>query len=233
MDDDLDKIIALNKDTEYLTFIEGDVTYKLDTATGEKLNADGSQPDSGSDGGYIGEGSEYKASDKAYWSYLDMINGRGENGAVQIVRNAGNSKDGAAVFNHNGSTVGENLMIFSGWCVVNGGVSKYVWSADGGVTWHDAEPNIYVTLPDADSAVLDSARGNLGITLEQGSDKNSMFQGGLNNPDPSTVQGVTADLSDYAGQTVNVIFAAVPETEPDSVCIIACVKGVTVPLNND
>jgi len=233
MDDDLDKIIALNKDTEYLTFIEGDVTYKLDTATGEKLNADGSRPDSDSDGGYIGEGSEYKASDKAYWSYLDMINGRGENGAAQIVRNAGNSKNGAAVFNHNGSTVGENLMIFSGWCVVNGGISKYVWSADGGVTWHDAKPNIYVTFPDADSAVIDSARGNLGIALDQGSEKNSMFQGGLNNPDPSTVQGVAADLSDYAGQTVNIIFAAVPETEQDSVCIIACVKGVAVPLNND
>ena len=124
---------------------------------------------------------------------------------------------------------GENLMIFSGWCVVNGGVSKYVWSADGGVTWNDVGLSYYSSLPSAGQAVLDSASANLGITLESGSKYNAVFQGVLNSPDPATVAGVVADLSAYAGQTVNVTFAAVPETAQDTLCVIAYVKNITVP----
>jgi hypothetical protein len=77
--------------------------------------------------------------------------------------------------------------------------------------------------------VLDSASAKLGITLESGSEYNAMFQGSLNPPDPSTVAGVVADLSDFAGQTVNVTLAAVPETAQDTLCVIAYVKNITVP----
>jgi hypothetical protein len=59
-----------------------------------------------------------------------------------------------------------------------------------------------------------------------------MFQGSLNPPDPSTVAGVVADLSDFAGQTVNLTLAAVPEAQQDAICIIAHVTGITVPGND-
>ena len=42
------------------------------------------------------------------------------------------------------------------------------------------------------------------------------------------VRGIAADLSEYAGQVVNVTLAAVPKAEPDSLCVIIHVKGVTV-----
>jgi hypothetical protein len=233
MDSDLDKIIEINKDAEYLTYVEGETKYKLITETGEIVglggNSTGNVTESNSQADYIGEGSAYKVSDKEYFSCLDMINGRGENGEVYIRRTSGSSKTGVTVFNHNGSTVGENLMIFSGWCVVNGGVSKYVWSADGGVTWNDTGLSFYSNLLSASQGVLDSASAKLGITLESGSEYNAMFQGSLNPPDPSTVAGIVADLSAYAGQTVNVTFAAVPETAQDTLCVIAYVKNITVP----
>jgi hypothetical protein len=233
MDSDLDKIIEINKDVEYITYVEGETKYKLITETGEIVglggNSTGNVTESNSQADYIGEGSAYKVSDKEYFSCLDMINGRGENGEVYIRRTSGNSKTGVTVFNHNGSTVGENLMIFSGWCVVNGGVSKYVWSADGGVTWNDTGLSFYSNLRSASQGVLDSASAKLGITLESGSEYNAMFQGSLNPPDPSTVAGVVADLSDFAGQTVNVTLAAVPETAQDTLCVIAYVKNITVP----
>ena len=232
MDSDLDKIIELNSDFEYLTYVEGNAKYKLLTATGEIVDFNGNTPDVGGcedqKDNYIAENSGYSASDKAYWSCLDMINGRGENGNALILRNSGSSKNGVAVFEHNGSTVGDSKMIFSGWCVVNGGISKYVWSVDGGVTWHDATPNVYSLLPDADTAILNSATGNLCITLEPGSEKNSVFQGGLNNPDPASVAGIYADLSDYLGETVNLTLAAVPQNEQDTLCVIAHFTGITV-----
>jgi hypothetical protein len=161
-----------------------------------------------------------------------MINGRGENGEVYIRRQSGSSKTDVTVFNHNGSTVGENIMIFSGWCVVNGGVSKYVWSADGGVTWNDTGLSFYSNLRSASQGVLDSVSAKLGITLESGSKNNAMFQGVLNSPDPATVAGIVADLSAYAGQTVNLTLAAVPEAQQDAICIIAHVTGITVPGND-
>ena len=45
MDNDLDKIIELNTDTEYLVYVEGATNYRLLTATGEKINFDGSKPE--------------------------------------------------------------------------------------------------------------------------------------------------------------------------------------------
>ena len=121
------------------------------------------------------------------------------------------------------------MMIFSGWCVVNGGISKYVWSVDGGVTWHDAAFNIYSSLPNADTAIMNSATNHLGIAFDAGSEKNAVFQGGLNNPDPASVAGIYADLSDYSGETVSLTLAAVPQNAQDTLCVIAHVTGITVP----
>ena len=43
--------------------------------------------------------------------------------------------------------------------------------------------------------------------------------------DPS---GVCADLKDFAGQTLDVVFALVPNADSDGLCIMAVIQGVTV-----
>ena len=158
-----------------------------------------------------------------------MINGRGQDGKSLIGKRGGGSKDKVLVINHNGTTVGDNLLIFSGWCVIDGGVAKYVWSADGGKTWNDVELRVYTSLSNVSTDVLPSANAYLGASIEQSSATRAMFQGAQNVPDPSKVAGVAADLSEYAGQTVNVTFAAVPEAAQDTLCVIVHVTGVTVP----
>ena len=40
--------------------------------------------------------------------------------------------------------------------------------------------------------------------------------------------GVCADLSAFAGQTVDVVFALVPNEDADGLCIMAVVRGVEV-----
>ena len=54
-------------------------------------------------------------------------------------------------------------------------------------------------------------------------------------PDKSVLQGsegeasgVCADLKDFAGQTVDVVFALVPNEDSDGLCIMAVIQGVTV-----
>ena len=54
----------------------------------------------------------------------------------------------------------------------------------------------------------------------------SSYQGSLNGP--ASANGLAADLSAYAGQTVNVTFATVPASDTDSLCIVAHITGITV-----
>jgi hypothetical protein len=56
----------------------------------------------------------------------------------------------------------------------------------------------------------------------------AVYQGSLNLPDPSTVKGIAIDLSEYAGQTVEIIFAAVPAKNPSTLCVLHCIKGINV-----
>lgn len=57
-----------------------------------------------------------------------------ENGAPKL---AGNNTFGA-IYDAGDQNVNGNYSIqFNGYCAVKGGVDKYVWSADGGKTWHD------------------------------------------------------------------------------------------------
>ena len=124
-------------DKAHLIFGIGvDAKYKLITATGEKVSFDGStpapkeeiKPEEEVEVVYISEESGFTASNLTAASYLDMINGRGQDGKSLIGKRGGGSKDKVLVINHNGTTVGDNLLIFSGWCVIDGGVAKYVWS---------------------------------------------------------------------------------------------------------
>ena len=113
------------------------------------------------------------------------------------------------------------MISMTGWCIIDGGVSKYVWSADGGLTWHDCGNQ--EALSQMGENVIGVAKA---LSTPQGykdtaaSLKNSSFQGGT---------GLKIDLSDYAGQTVDVIVAAIPEAEPDFYCLLYRYKDIAVP----
>lgn len=126
-----------------------------------------------------------------------------------------------AVITHNSGTVDGSIVYISGWNLVTGGVSKYVWSADGGKTWHDAfkyNDKAWETSSDAIKTTAVSRSGDSTIALYA---DNTCFQG--------TNRGVAADLSAYAGKTVNVTIAAVPNLNTETLCLVAHITGVTVP----
>ena len=80
---------------------------------------------------------------------------------------------------------------------------------------------------DASGGMLEFAKIKYALNVDFSNDlANSAYQGGLNGP--SSAKGIAADLSQYAGQTVDVTFAVVPAAENDSLCILAHIKGVHV-----
>ena len=56
---------------------------------------------------------------------------------------------------------------------------------------------------------------------------NCNYQGGETTPDKAS--GFKADLSAYAGQTVNITFAAVSAQNNNELCLIIYLKNVSVP----
>lgn len=176
---------------------------------------------------YVKEGSGYSVAPFNYASCLDMINGRGPDGSSKYTQRGGNSTKGVDVINHNGNTLSGSKLIVTGWSVVDGGISKYVWSVDGGKTWHDAIP-FNGDVNAASQAHLDGVRSRIGITLGMDSAAMAVYQGSVNLPDPSTVKGLEVDLSEYVGQTVEIIFAAVSARNTNTLCVLHCIKGVKV-----
>ena len=209
----------LCSDMEYVTVI-GSTTSKIDPATGATYVKTYVKPESG-----------YTLSDVEYAGWLDMVNGKGGNKGT-------NSHFGIRV-NHNtaitefsdhcGTTLeGTQLLTLTGWFVANGGVEKYVWSADGGKTWHDVEYYKNNGVGAAGQAHLDQliATGAT-ITDVNATKQNAMFQGGAGGG--ANTAGIAANLSEYAGLKVDVTFAAVPKDDPDGLCLLIQVTGVQVP----
>jgi len=181
---------------------------------------------------YIDPASGYKETSLVHNTYLDMINGKGEGDAKTYDSRGGNSLDGIETFVFNGKTFAECKLVFSGWTVVDGGVEKFVWSADGGKTWHDTEffnasglgnvgdPHINATLKETGAAKLNDP---------EGAKVKTAYQGNASAAKPiDRAKGIAADLSEFEGKTVNVILAAVPKAEKDSLALIAYVVGVQV-----
>lgn len=178
---------------------------------------------------YIDPASGYKESKLPYGSSLDMINGFGENGAASFSFRGGTSTSGVDIFQFNSTTFEDAHLVFSGWSVVEGGIEKYVWSADGGKTWHDVElfrKNGIVKGQDAHVTTAAKRIGDYTFKDAEASKLNVIYQcsagAGVN------AQGLSAHLTDYIGKTVNVTFAAVPAKEENTLCLIAHVIGVKV-----
>ena len=181
---------------------------------------------------YVKEGSGYSLSNLEFGGCIDRV----------ITTKSGihmNSKNGPSIIEYNGSPIAAagtpnntttpgTYLVFSGWSIVIGGVQKYVWSADGGQTWNDTELYGVTGISNANDAILTAVNTKHGLqhTFTTDDAANGAYQAGAN---LANVQGIAANLANYSGQTVDVIFAAVPKAEPDKLCIITIAKGVQVP----
>lgn len=172
---------------------------------------------------YIDPESGWKKSDLKYKSAIDFINGKGDgNGAYD--QRGGTHTNGIDVITFDGPTAGNAYLSIAGWTVVDKGIAKYMWSADDGKTWNECvlyNRDSYASIA-AGSAILAVAKNVVGYDYFD-YQANSIYQGSEGKP-----SGIAAQLTDYVGKTVNVIFAAVPATESDSLCLIAYIKNVRV-----
>ncbi len=167
----------------------------------------------------IDPSSGYTLSDTVYGTNIDAINGNA------IEWTAGNSKYGVSVIEFNGNTLADGNLVVGGWTVVDGGVYKYVWSADGGKTWYKVGVYGGAGIGDgAGQAHYNVVTGKIGeYTFSDGSPKNSTYQVGV-----GIVGGIALNLAAYKDQTVDVVFAAVPVKNTQTICPLILIKGVTV-----
>ena len=182
---------------------------------------------------YVQEGSGYSVSDLAFAACIDRVVTTKH--GIHVNSNSGkpstlaynNIPIASADTDNNVNTPGHYL-VFSGWALVRSGTQKFVWSADGGMTWNDTELYAVDSIANVSDNIMVSDRiKGLGYTFSKEADgANCRFQAPS---DMSVVKGLAANLQDYAGKTVDVIFAAVPNAAADTLCVITVVSGVQVP----
>ncbi len=225
--DNLEDICKLNSDLQSGDVYEyGRITSTLDFVTGELQNKEGATTPvvagKGEAASFIDSVSGYTASSAAYISRIDFVNGIGDGGAAYASKGAAFNTD-VDILPYNAQTVEGSKLAIAGWVMVHGGIEKYVWSADGGKTWHDTTLLGRDAISPAYEGLINVANSACGKTDFGQYTANCAFQGSLNSP-----SGVCADLIDYVGQTVDVVFAAVPVNEPTALCIVVAVSGVEV-----
>ncbi len=230
-DPDFDKILALatqGNQVEKVEFMDGKLRVLVDPVTGERdvTNEVVTLPDV-----LVDPSSGFTQSDLLYRAYIDGINGK----AISVGVSSDTTPFEYAI--HGKGIASDNVrewakqegacVVVTGWCVVQGGVSKYVWSADGGKTWNDC---VYFRerAGDASAAMVAAANGYFPNTFTDADVALGEFQGGHNGFEPS---GIAADLTAYIGQRVNIIFGAVPNADTTTICPLAFVVGVTPVAN--
>ena len=226
MSSDMESIFELNSDMNTVTEItSGTAETHYDVKTGEKVaeSGDGKLPKIN----YVAPDSDYTESTVKYAACIDMINGWGE-GENQRLQNIGaSSLKQPDVIDYGVTTVNGHQLIFTGWAVVDGGADRYVWSCDGGKTWNDT--GAVKPIAAATNDHISSASGRLGnyqFPDVEASSANCSFQGTVGGG--ASVNGIYADLKDYAGQDLELTLAVVPKSAPDSLCIILHVKNIHV-----
>ena len=203
IDSDLSAICQLEQvaeNFEFITLTEKGVACDVDVAKGEKYVPT-----------YFVPGDVYtEQADLAYGSIIDTINGN------KVTLNSYRNR--AMISLYQGASITKDFKItLAGWAVVDGGINKYVWSADGGKTWNDCLTN--APYGDATDAMLQNARNGGAQTYREGSLKNGSFQTSLN-------AQLIIDLSAYEGKDVNVIVAVVPEINTGSILPLYCFENV-------
>ena len=201
IDADLKEICALcSEEFDTIPLYSKGAKANIDTATGELIVIHDIHPDSG-----------YTKSDVAFGANLGYVNGVKQNNFISHSANGGKQE-------HTGASVDENGRVYlRGWCAIDGGVSKYVWSIDG-LNWFDVGGAENVKTPSsldiATTGQIYSGRtfGDLNV-----SSVNAQFQTGT---------GIYIDLSAYNGKTVDILFAAVPANDTDTLVILYYLKSV-------
>ena len=237
----LEEVYEMASDMEAVSLITGNGTKEtlIDPKTGNPLSTEPTKPDEPkepeetkdySDLVLIDPESEYTASTVQFASALDMINGMGMDGAPTLKNRGGSSVKGVDVLDYPITTVNSHQVIFSGWTVAEGGVKDYVWSCDGGKTWNKFSfANNMEKISNGAEAHLNAASARLN-GLQYADKVNSLnncrYQGDAGAG--AAVAGLAADLSQYVGQTVSITFAAVPQSAPNTLCLIAHLPNVTV-----
>ncbi len=175
---------------------------------------------------YVDVSSGMTVSNVRFTAFIDFINGVGDGDGAYNSRGSSSDK-GLDILDYNGTTVDSGKLAIAGWAVARGGIDKYMWSADGGKTWQDC--TLY-NRSGFNPLIEGSGIANAGNEFLAGSGYDV-----LNHPDKivfqgaeGTPSGVCADLSAYAGQTVDVAFAILPNDDPDGLCIAVVIRGVTV-----
>ena len=180
---------------------------------------------------YVKEGSGYSVSDLEFAACIDRVC------STTAGNHINNNSSSVPTVPYNGAPISAadstdsrapgTYLIFSGWAIVRGGIEKYVWSADGGKTWHDVELYNTTEIVNLSSSILNHNRlKGLGYTFVASDGTNSMFQ---SSSDGSVIKGLAANLEAYAGPTVDVIFAAVPAMDNDTLRVLSVATGVQIP----
>ena len=144
----------------------------------------------------------YKESEIKFGAHLDYVNG------IRVAKLASSSTGMVSIpttFTPNSA----NCLELIGWCAADGGVSKYVWTADNGATWHE-----FIGSPrTAENVIVETGQSFAGVSF-------SNFEASKINGSFQTGNSLTIDLSAYAGQseTVSIIIAALPKGEIGAVC---------------
>ena len=175
---------------------------------------------------FVDPSSGFTVSDVRFKACVDFINGAGDDDGPYNSRGSDSDK-GLDIIVYNAGTVDGGKLAYAGWSVAKGGIKTYMWSADGGKTWQEC--TLYnrgsfgsLTAGAGIAAAGNSFLAGSGYDVMEHPDK-IVFQGAEGAP-----SGICADLSAYAGQTVDVVFALVPNAAPDQLCITTVICGVTI-----
>ena len=174
--------------------------------------------------------SGYTQADLEYGCQIDKLNGAridiqggSKKGIVGILHNASTIADYGVT---DSATVAGHNLVLGGWCVIEGGIDRHVWSADGGVTWHTLTG--YGRDAGApDSAIIEAsyARSNKTYQFTMAADgAKGSFQGA----EGKNPTGLCIDLEEYAGQTVNIILGVVPAKDTSTILPIYYIAKVKV-----
>ena len=149
-----------------------------------------------------------------FYNSVDHVNGKGPNGAPNFAGIGGNHNSGPAVIDAIGSGVAINenkTLTVGGWLGVDGGTARFVYSVDGGETWKDATGGY-------DGEPLPGHYAGLSL---KNATKLGMFD---NSRSP-----IVADLSAYAGEFLDVTFAAVSAADNKTVIPFVTILNYMVP----
>ncbi len=189
-------------------------------------NAPAPAPDAPPAYGTVDPASGWTVSDVRFASMIDFINGTGDGDGPYNARGT-NSDKPLDIIEYDSGTVDGGKLALAGWAIAEGGIDKYMWSADGGKTWQECA--LYnrgsfnnVTTNQGISDAANNFFAASGYQVSEHPDK-IVFQGS-----EGVASGICADLSAFSGQTVDVAFALVPLNDPDGLCIMTVILGVNV-----